>query len=200
LATPPITQRPLNPGFDNTILVSWSIVPSAAFYKVYYDSDTTGAPYYGAGAAQGNSPIVVSNATNLTLTGLEQGKTYYITVTAVDAQGVQSYFSMENSCLFNPFTAIEIPQELPSEYYLLQNHPNPFNSSTTIRYAIPYSGMVAIKVYNVLGREVLTLVNEYKNPGIHSVNFNAANLVSGIYYYRLQAGDYVNTKKMILLR
>ena len=86
------------------------------------------------------------------------------------------------------------------KFVLYHNYPNPFNPSTTIQYEIPNSGLVTIKVYDVLGREVKTLVNQYQNMGSHEANFNAGNLSSGVYFYQLRAGDFVSTKKMILVK
>ncbi len=88
---------------------------------------------------------------------------------------------------------------------LYQNYPNPFNPTTKIKYSIPfvetrYIPSVQIKVYDILGREVATLVNKEKQPGNYEVEFNASNLSSGVYFYKLTAGIFVETKKMILLR
>jgi len=94
----------------------------------------------------------------------------------------------------------QIGYEVPSNYLLSQNYPNPFNPSTTISFAIPNSEFVTLKVYDVLGREVATLVNENLNAGSYSYNFDASNLTSGVYFYKLQAGRYSETKKMILSR
>ena len=96
----------------------------------------------------------------------------------------------------------------PTEYGLAQNFPNPFNPSTTIRYQLPKDGMVTLKIYDILGSEVATLVNEEKAAGRYEINFNAASLASGVYIYKIQAGDpstssgqsFVNSKKMILLK
>lgn len=89
---------------------------------------------------------------------------------------------------------------LPAEFNLAQNYPNPFNPTTTIQYSIPKSVNVEIKVYDVLGNEVTTLVNVEKPAGVYEVEFNAKNLSSGIYFYKLSAGSFTETKKMILLR
>jgi hypothetical protein len=90
--------------------------------------------------------------------------------------------------------------DMPSTYLLQQNYPNPFNPSTTILFSIPTSEFVTLKVYDVLGREVATLVNENLSAGSYSYNFDAKNLTSGVYLYKLQAGKYSETKKMILTK
>jgi hypothetical protein len=89
---------------------------------------------------------------------------------------------------------------IPKFYKVSQNYPNPFNPSTIIMYDLPEGGMVSIKIYDMLGREVRTLVNEYKNAGSYNVEFNASNLPSGTYFYCLQAGSFAETKKLVLLR
>jgi hypothetical protein len=81
----------------------------------------------------------------------------------------------------------------------LQNYPNPFNPSTTIRYELPKTADVSLKIFNVLGQEMVSLVNDQRAPGSYQVQWNA-NVPSGIYFYRLEAGGFVETKKMILLR
>jgi len=88
----------------------------------------------------------------------------------------------------------------PKEYQLNQNYPNPFNPTTVIEFAIPTTETVSLKIYDVLGREVATLLNERRNAGVHRINFNATNLSSGTYFYRLQAGTFTQTKKMILVK
>ncbi len=90
--------------------------------------------------------------------------------------------------------------EIPSKFYLLQNYPNPFNPTTVISYGIPESGFVTIKVFNVLGQEVATLLNENRTAGSYQINFAASNLPSGMYIYSIQSGKYVSSKKMLLLK
>jgi hypothetical protein len=89
---------------------------------------------------------------------------------------------------------------IPIEFKLEQNYPNPFNPGTIIIYQLPKAGKVTIKVLDVLGEELITLVDEYKDSGKYEVQFNALNLPSGVYFYQLRAGDYVEAKKMILLK
>jgi hypothetical protein len=91
-------------------------------------------------------------------------------------------------------------ETLPIEYSLEQNYPNPFNPTTTIRYQIPKDGMVTLKVYDILGAEVTTLVNEEKITGKYEVSFDASSLASGVYIYRLNVNDFVNVKKMVMLK
>jgi hypothetical protein len=88
----------------------------------------------------------------------------------------------------------------PTEYALDQNYPNPFNPTTTFRYSIPQTSKVVIKVYDILGNEIVTLMDEEKSVGTYQLTWNAVNIPSGVYFYKLQAGEYVNTKKMILLK
>jgi hypothetical protein len=96
---------------------------------------------------------------------------------------------------------IEKKEDYPEGYRLSQNYPNPFNPSTTISYSIPQSGFVSLKIYDLLGQEIQTAVNEFKTAGDYTVHINTNNLPSGIYFYTLQVGDnYSKTKKMILAR
>jgi hypothetical protein len=100
-----------------------------------------------------------------------------------------------------PSTSVpDIVDELPSTFALGQNFPNPFNPSSDIRYLISEFRMVQLAVYDLLGREVAMLVNEAKQPGAYSVRFNASGLASGVYLYRLTAGSFVETRKMIVLK
>jgi hypothetical protein len=97
-------------------------------------------------------------------------------------------------------TGIGTEAALPVRYALEQNYPNPFNPSTKIQFSIVHRQLTIVKVFDVLGREVATLVNELKEPGTYTVQFNASSLASGVYFYRLQAGNFVQTKKLLLLR
>ena len=105
-------------------------------------------------------------------------------------------------------TSVEPGSTLPTSFKLSQNYPNPFNPSTKIIYTVPsviasgtkQSQQIMLKVYDILGNEVATLVDEQKEPGIYEIEFSAANLASGIYIYHLQASEFTDTKKMVLLR
>ena len=91
-------------------------------------------------------------------------------------------------------------KQIPSSFAVSQNYPNPFNPTTTIQYLLPKGAIVKLKIFNILGEEVSLVVNEFKEAGIHQAQWNANNVPSGVYFYRLQAGENVETKKMILLR
>ena len=96
--------------------------------------------------------------------------------------------------------SVETEQEIPQGFNLAQNYPNPFNPTTAIRYTIPESGTVKLTVFNTLGEEVRTLVNNFKEAGTYTINFNASDLSSGIYYYRLQVNTFIETKKMVIMK
>lgn len=100
----------------------------------------------------------------------------------------------------NGTTGFAQQTQVPDKYELMQNYPNPFNPSTMINYSIPKQGMVTLKVYDMLGREVQTLVSEVKPAGSYTVELNAAELSSGPYFYKIQSGEYTNTKRMLLLK
>jgi len=97
-------------------------------------------------------------------------------------------------------TNVDKQQTLPSEFQLSQNYPNPFNPSTNIIYSIPQSSNVELKIYDILGNEIESLVNEEKSAGIYDVTWYAENLPSGVYFYQLRAGDFAETKKMLFLK
>ncbi|HRI84187.1 MAG TPA: T9SS type A sorting domain-containing protein [Ignavibacteria bacterium] len=100
----------------------------------------------------------------------------------------------------NLVNVIGTSSEIPSSFSLMQNYPNPFNPETNINFSIPKSGLVTLKIYDISGKEVATLVNELKNAGSYVVGFNAANLPSGAYFYRMQTEGFAETKKMMLIK
>ena len=97
-------------------------------------------------------------------------------------------------------TAVANKNQIPEKFALLQNYPNPFNPSTVIKYSVPTSTQVSLKVYDLTGKEVGELVNDYKTAGNYEAKFNASRLSSGMYMYRLQAGNYTESKKMLLVK
>jgi hypothetical protein len=99
-----------------------------------------------------------------------------------------------------PVTGIDGKPKTPETFSLLQNFPNPFNPSTGIEFSIPQSGYVTLRVYNTLGEEVSTIISQNLSVGKHYVQFDARGFPSGVYFYRLHAGDLAETKKLVLLR
>ncbi len=114
---------------------------------------------------------------------------FYYRLKQVDLNGTSQYSS-----------TVEVKNSRPEDFTLSQNYPNPFNPTTTIAYTIPQSGMVNLSVYNLLGEKVVELVNEFQEVGARTVSFNASNLASGTYIYRLTSSNIVLTKKMILMK
>ncbi len=137
----------------------------------------------------------------ISIAGVDSNTASAITVSDYngDSQGADTTFFLSVST--EPFVDVEDEvKNIPSEFILEQNFPNPFNPVTTIQYSIPQRSNVTLKIYDVLGKEIAVLVNEEKDRGVYNVNFDATGLASGIYLYKLQAGSFVETKKMILLR
>ncbi len=120
-----------------------------------------------------------------------------IVTTATDSVGNTSEFSSIDTVVTD-FS--EIINNLPEVYALYQNYPNPFNPVSKIKYDISQISFVIIKVYDVLGSEIITLVNEEKPIGSYKVEFDATALPSGIYFYRIQAETFIETKKMVLMK
>jgi hypothetical protein len=127
-----------------------------------------------------------------------QGTSFYyrLSIATKNSSVIESYPIM----LLDAVTSVKLPDAVPLRFELYNNYPNPFNPATTIDYSIPKTSLVTIKVFDILGREVKTLVNEEKTSGNYSIKFNESGLASGVYFYRLQSGDFVSTKKMLLLK
>lgn len=119
------------------------------------------------------------------------------------AQAINSAQAVNDARLVNDEMVVALPvkgEALPIVFELKQNYPNPFNPSTIISYALPKASHVTISIYNVLGREVVTLVDEEKAAGRYEVNWDASANASGVYFYRIQADDFSETKKMMMLK
>ncbi len=136
--------------------------------------------YYGSAGGHTVDTVLLKDTTYITtILPIQRGASYSTVCSTAAAANIQS--------------------ASPKNFMLNQNYPNPFNPATTISFQIPKSSFGTLKVYDALGREVATLINEQKSPGTYSVNFNGSNLSSEMYLYRLQAGDFVETKKLTLL-
>jgi hypothetical protein len=128
---------------------------------------------------------------------VEQAQTYTYRIKAY-TNSAESEYSNEASLV----VVVDVKKEegTPTEYSISQNYPNPFNPSTQITFAIPKASRVTLAIVDALGRVRAVLVDGEKSTGRYSVSWNASNLPSGIYFLRLQAGDYTETKKMVLVR
>ncbi len=142
------------------------------------------------GAGNSNSPKAYSFTDNVTESG-----TYAYRLKQIDIDGSYEYSNI-----------VEVNIGFPAKFELMQNYPNPFNPTTTIKYSIPNIVGVetlhatSLQVYSILGEEIATLVNEKQSPGNYTVQFDASNLPSGVYFYRLKTGNFVQTKKMLLTK
>jgi hypothetical protein len=150
------------------------------------------------------------------LAPLSANTTYYWRVSASNDSGASSYTTLASFATGDQIQAVEENDNVPAGFALEQNYPNPFNPTTTVRYFVggvvapsgafssgaegPDANHVRLAVYDMLGREVAVLVNERKVPGTYQVNFDGAGLSSGVYLYRLTAGQYVESRRMVLLK
>ncbi len=128
--------------------------------------------------------------------------TSYATTYGQEAKNLAylSLYEPTNEPELNKESSLSQAIDLPTEYSLYSNYPNPFNPTTTIKFDLPNDGLVQMKVYDILGNEVATIVNENRVAGRYEVSFNASSLASGVYIYKIQAGDFISSKKMILLK
>ncbi len=182
--------------YDESIAVSGSFVHvvwtdwrDGSNGEIYYKRDPTGNP--------GNpTQYTYCGNNNQKVLVCHNGHTICISINAVPAH--LAHGDQLGSCGDN--NIIEYENELPNSYSLSQNYPNPFNPTTKIRFALPKSSIAKLVVYDMLGREVETIVNEQLNAGTYEADWSADKFSSGIYYYKLVAGDYTETKKMILMK
>lgn len=162
-------------------------------FEVYYKASTDG------GVAWGPDVRLTTNSALSNYSSVAASGSVVHVVWRDERDGNPEIYYLRNPT-GNP-TGIEYTDsKAPQEFSLEQNYPNPFNPNTTISFGIPERGHIRLVVYDLLGREALTIVNEVRDPGRHSVTWNASTFASGVYLYRLHAGGYVATRKMILVR
>ena len=134
--------------------------------------------------------------------------TYSYKITAVDVSSMESVKSdrdlimgyMDPCLILGGSDSPTSNNEAPKDYSLSQNYPNPFNPATNISYSLPYDGFVSLIIYDMSGREIQTLVNEFKQTGKYIVSFNASQLSSGVYFYKIKSGSFEQVRRMILLK
>ena len=197
---------------SDTVKLSWNHstdaqTPFAALtYNVRVGSSSGASDVISVNANTATGQLSISadgnagSKTNISLNNLENG-TYYWQVQAVDNAFAGSMFSEEQEFIVdNSAVSNEGEVELPNIVELDQNYPNPFNPSTTIGYSVPHISDVSLTVYDISGRVVSQLINTRKSAGKYTVSFDASNLASGLYIYRLQVGSTLVTKKMTLIK
>ena len=179
---------------DGSIELSWSknnVDPDVKNYQVYRSE------------SEGFTPDETTLISDLNDTGFVDTNvpsniiSIYYKIITVDIHGNMSLPSDEASITL---VGVEDDDNIPLEYSISQNYPNPFNPSTIIRYSIKQTSQVILKLYDILGNEIATLVNEEKNPGIYEIEFDAYELTSGVYFYEIQAGPFNYIRKMSLIK
>ena len=176
--------------FNGVIKLSWktSVETNNYGFDVERSLDKLSWSKMGFVYGAGNSNTIQNYSyTDNTISG---SGTYYYRLKQVDNSGRIKYSEISEADV-----VIEI-----KDYELFQNYPNPFNPSTVISYQVPVTGLVTIKVYNILGSEIATLVNEIKQEGSYHINYTAGNIASGTYFYRLQAGEFSSIKKLTFIK
>jgi len=141
------------------------------------------------GSVQGNGTTQSQSNYSFSDRNLNTGL-YYYRLKQIDFNGNFAYFNLSN----------EVSIGTPTKFDLSQNYPNPFNPSTTINYDLPYNGKATLKIFDISGKEVSTLINEFQTAGYYTISFNGNNLSSGIYFYSLTSNDLVSTKRMLLVK
>ncbi len=152
----------------------------------------------------GNSSYTTATTVlGTTMSGMEYSEYHDISTACTTFNAPTSQTARANTCfVINTVTGTgsQVGSTVPSTYSLSQNYPNPFNPVTRINFAVPKQGFVNLKIYDVLGREVKTLVNEVKSPGAYSVDFNGSELSSGVYFYRMESNGFTDIKKMLMIK
>ncbi|MDQ7815960.1 MAG: fibronectin type III domain-containing protein [Melioribacteraceae bacterium] len=191
----PIQGQPIN---ATSAVLTWTL-PAQPQTQLKYDLE------YAKSADFSDAVKKTLNDKVAQVDGLEPNSTYYWRVSSKTNTGSQSMYSNVQSFRTDGATSVGDNQIIPDEFILSQNYPNPFNPTTKITFSLPGDNFVTVKVYDMLGREVKTLINDYRNAGNHTMNWNGDDnsgqkVASGTYIYRITAGTFVATKKMVLLK
>ncbi len=157
-------------------------------FEVERKNITENSSWNKIGFVQGNGTTTKENSYSYSDNNLNTGK-YAYRIKQIDFDGTYKYSNSVNADV-----------SVPARFELSQNYPNPFNPSTVIKYSIPQAGNVSLAIYNTLGQQVKSLVNGFKDAGSYEVNINASDLNSGVYFYRLEAGNQTQVRKMMLLK
>jgi hypothetical protein len=203
LGLPADTNTPVSPSGligaagNQTAQLRWNKNTEFDLAKYFVYRNTTNNP---ATSSLIDSVAGAPPDTNYTATGLTNGTTYYFWVKAVDRFCSRRLSGYSNMVTITPVVVAGIQKGIPKFFALHQNYPNPFNPTTKIQYDLPKGSIVKITVYDITGREVEVLINEFIASGYHEAEFDASNLASGVYFYKLEAGSFTDQKKMIVLK
>ena len=173
---------------DGRVNLAWSTATETNNSGFAVERSSNGVEFTQVGFVKGNGTTTEKNSYSFVDNSVNTGK-YTYRLRQVDFDG-----SYEIS------KSVEVNVGLPTEFSLSQNYPNPFNPSTTINFALPKSSNVKLTIYNALGKEVATLINGTVEAGNHSAVWNASNNASGMYFFKLEAGNFTSTKKMMLIK
>jgi hypothetical protein len=190
-----------------------------SYYKIYkgvsYSCDNEPGQYTFLATAPTSATEYIDYSVLLHYNGVgsqncgNMKKTVSYKITAVDVNGNESVKSERSiiqgyyfGCIMDPGVGDNPLQnkDIPKTFNMKQNYPNPFNPVTNIQYDIPQDVLVSLKIYDITGREIKTLVNEFRNAGSYIVTFNGSEFASGVYFYRIQAGNYIQVKRMVLIK
>lgn len=174
---------------DNSVVLNWTTASETNNSGFDIERSSINGTWSKIGNVSGNGTSAVGHDYTFTDKNLSSG-VYNYRLKQIDFNGNFEYHNLSN----------EVVIGIPVKYDLSQNFPNPFNPSTKINYDLPFDGEVSIKIFDMSGKELKTLVDELKTAGYHSVEFNASGLASGVYFYSISAGSFTATKKMILLK
>jgi photosystem II stability/assembly factor-like uncharacterized protein len=176
-----------------TPLLDWDSIPPAMSYQIQISTNS------GFSFIVIDTSGIINSSINVPSGKLNIGVMYYWRVRAGNEGGYGNWSNIWN---FTTTTTsiVQIAGKIPTKYALLQNYPNPFNPTTRIKYDLPKNSFVTIVIYDILGKEIKTLVNEHLSSGTYETNWDASKYSSGIYFYRLQAGDFTETKRMTVIK
>lgn len=174
---------------NRNVTLNWTTSTEVNNSRFDIERKLYGSEWTTIGNVAGHGTVSTSQNYEFTDKSLPTGL-YSYRLKQIDFNGNFEYYNLSS----------EIGIGVPTKFNLSQNYPNPFNPSTSINFDLPVDGNVSIKLYDLTGREVSTLVNEIRTAGYYTINFNGSNLSSGTYFYKLESGDFVSTKKMMLIK